>query len=174
MYDIDDEELEYVQRPNKSQLKRDLAELKSLAKNLAGLDMPTLTKLQLPADLYTALIEVKSMKHHAEKRHFKFITKILRLTEPEQIVQLVATIQEKKDGNDKSFHLVERWRDRIINDGQTVITELMDVYPQADAGQIRQLLRNINREIKQGKAPKSSRLLFRLLKETITVDERHE
>ena len=37
------------------------------------------------------------------------------------------------------------------------MTEFMAKYPQADAGQIRQLIRNANKELQANKPPKSSR-----------------
>jgi ribosome-associated protein len=47
------------------------------------------------------------------------------------------------------------------------MTEFMAKYPQAAAGEIRQLVRNANKELQQNKPHKSSRALFRLLRDII-------
>jgi ribosomal 50S subunit-associated protein YjgA (DUF615 family) len=47
------------------------------------------------------------------------------------------------------------------------MTELLHDYPQADAAQLRLLVRNAAREREAGQAPKSYRALFRLLNEII-------
>lgn len=168
MYEVDsEEEYEGVERLNKTQQKREIAELHDLARNLSQLDPTALEKMDLPKDLFQALIAVKSMKKAAEKRQLKFIVKLLRQIETESFHETIAELDAKKEEQDKYFHRTERWRDRLIAEGQGTMTEFMDIYPQADASQIRQLIRNINKEIAQNKPHKSSRVLFRLLRDVI-------
>jgi len=168
MYEVDsEEEYEGVERLNKTQQKREIAELHDLARNLSQLDPTALEKMDLPKDLFQALIAVKSMKKAAEKRQLKFIVKLLRQIETESFHETIAELDAKKEEQDKYFHRTERWRDRLIAEGQGAMTEFMDIYPQADASQIRQLIRNINKEIAQNKPHKSSRVLFRLLRDVI-------
>lgn len=162
-----DEEYERVERLNKSQQKREIAELHDLARKLARLDAVALEKMELPAELIKALLHVQTMKHGAEKRQFKFIVKLLRQNDNESLLETISELEGKKEEQDRNFHRTERWRDRLIADGHEAITEFMDHYPQADAGQIRQLVRNANKEMLANKPPKSSRALFRLLREVI-------
>ena len=167
MYDTYDEEHENIGRLNKTQQKREIAELHDLAKSLSKLEPVALEKMDLPKELLQALIAVQGMKHTAEKRQFKFIVKLLRQIETESFHETIAELDAKKEEQDKNFHRTERWRDRLIAEGQGAMTEFMDIYPQADASQIRQLVRNINKEIAQNKPHKSSRVLFRLLRDVI-------
>lgn len=170
MYNTHDEDYELfenVERLNKSQQKREIAELHDLARNLAKLDAVALEKMELPGELFKALIDVQSMKHGAEKRQYKFIVKLLRQIDTEDFLETVTELEHKKDEQDKNFHKTERWRDRLIAEGHDAITEFMESYPQADSGQIRQLVRNANKELLQNKPPKSSRSLFRLLRDVI-------
>jgi len=169
MYDTYDEEnYEPVERLNKSQQKREIDALRDLAVKLSKLDISALERMELPAELFKSLVEVQSMKHGAAKRQFKFIVKLLRQNENETLLETVAGLESKKEEQDQQFHIVERWRDRLIAEGQSAITEFMTDYPQADVGQIRQLIRNTNREIASSKPPKSLRALYRLLREIIT------
>jgi len=171
MYDTNDEDyekFELVERLNKSQQKREIEALLALGKQLAGLDAIALGKMDIPRQLFQALIDVQAMKHGAEKRQFKLICKMLRQINTESLQQTIDELGGRKDELDKNFHRTERWRDHLIAGGQTAMTEFMDAYPQADAGQIRQLVRNANKELLQNKAPKSVRSLFRLLRAVIS------
>jgi len=170
MYDThaeDYDKFENVERLNKSQQKREIQALLELGKQLASLDAVALGKMNLPHKLFQALLDVQSMKHGAEKRQFKLICKILRQMNTESLQETIDELGVKKETQDKHFHRAERWRDRLIEEGQTAMTEFMAKYPQAGAGEIRQLVRNANKELQQNKPHKSSRALFRLLRDII-------
>jgi len=170
MYDThaeDYEDFENVERLNKSQQKREIQALLELGKQLAALDAVTLGKMALPHKLFQALVDVQSMKYGAEKRQFKLICKILRQINTESLQKTIDELAERKEHQDKNFHRIERWRDRLIEEGQTAITEFMAKYPQAGASEIRQLVRNANKELQQNKPHKSSKALFRLLRNII-------
>jgi len=166
-YDEDYEKFDLVERLNKSQQKRDIQALLDLGKRLAQLDAITLGKFNLPPALVQALLEVQSMRFGAEKRQFKLICKLLRQINTEAMQQTFQQLDDKKAAQEKHFHRIERWRDRLLEEGQTAITDFMDKYPQADAGQIRQLVRNASKEIALDKPRKSSRALFRLLRDNM-------
>jgi len=171
MYDTHDEDydkFENVERLNKSQQKREIQALLDLGKQLAGLDAVALGKMDIPTALFHALLDVQSMTFGAEKRQFKLICKMLRQINTESLQQTIDELGSRKEELDKNFHRTEYWREHLITDGQTAMTEFMAAYPQADSGQIRQLVRNANKELLQNKTPKSSRSLFRLLRSVIS------
>ncbi len=167
LYDTHDEDFQPVERLNKSQQKREIQALRDLGKKLSELDEAALAKMDLPAELLQALVESKTMKHGALKRQFKLIAKVLRQMNTESLETTLAELESKKMEQDKGFHRIERWRDKLIGDGPEAMTQFMAKYPQANAGQIRQLIRNANKELLTNKPPKSSRALFRYLR-TIT------
>jgi len=169
MYDTESEEFQGVERLNRTQQKREISELHDLARSLSKLDPVALEKMDLPKELFNALISVQKMKHGAEKRQFKFIVKLLRQSQDDtdSFLETISELDAKKEEQDKNFHRTERWRDRLIADGHDAVTEFMASYPQADVSQIRQLVRNANKELLQNKPPKSSRALFKLLRDVI-------
>jgi ribosome-associated protein len=174
MYDTHDEDyesFENVERLNRSQQKREIQMLLALGKNLSRLDEIALGKMELPQELFQALLDVQAMKHGAEKRQFKLICKMLRQINTESLQETIDNLEHKKADQDKNFHRIEYWRDRLIEEGQTAMTEFMAKYPQADAGQIRQLIRNANKELTANKPPKSSKALFRYLRTIIFQSE---
>jgi len=165
MYDtFDEENYEPIERLNKSQQKREIKALHDLAVKLSKLDLVALERMELPPELFKSLVEVQSMKHGAEKRQFKFIVRLLREHDTENLLETVSNLEAKKEEQTHQFHRVERWRDRLLTEGQVAITEFMTAFPQADSGQIRQLVRNANQELQASKPPKSQRALFQLLK----------
>jgi len=164
-----EDEDDRVIRPNKSQLKRDALELVELGKKLSVLDMPFLQRLEMPNELRQALFDSKNITQNgAKKRHYKFLGKLLREVDTELLEK---TIEELEFGTAKAnakFHMIERWRDRLLDveDGQA-LTEWMNTYPNSDASQIRQLIRNAQKELSQNKPPKSSRSLFKVLRDCV-------
>ena len=169
-YEMEDD-FAYVERPNKSQQKREIQALLALGKELAKLDLIALEQMALPAELLQALRDVQTMKHGAEKRQFKLICKLLRQFDSSSLQETMDLLRRKKALQDKQFHRTERWRDRLLHEDASAVTEFMAAYPEADAGQIRRLIRNAKREEHQNRPPKSARALFRLLRDAIAHAE---
>lgn len=162
-----------VIRPNKSQLHREAIALLELGKKLAAQDESTLQKIEMPPELYEALMQAKSIHQRgAQKRHFKYIGKLLRNINVDELEETIEIIEQNIQQANQEFHMIERWRDRLLNDddGQA-LTEFLDDYPGADSGQIRQLIRNARKEFLQNKPHKSSRQLFKVLRATVEGSE---
>lgn len=166
-YETDIDDYQYTERLNKSQQKREIKALLELGKQLALLDSTALHKMDMPPELLQAILDVQSMKHGAEKRQYKLICKMLRQINTDSLEETIETLSAQQEQLNRAFHQTEYWRDRLISDGIDAMTEFMQTYPHADAGQIRQLLRNANKEMQQNKPPRASRQLFRLLRQSI-------
>jgi ribosome-associated protein len=155
----------YAVRPNKTQLKKDMAVLFALSEEMSELSPVQLKYLELPENIYKAVVEVSGMPHKgARKRLLKFITGQLHKIEVEPILEKLARMKNKSAHAVREHHIVERWRDRLIAGGNDALTELLNEQPHADRQQLRQLLRNAQKEAEAAKPPKSSRLLYRYLK----------
>jgi len=166
----DEDEGEFVEEGRgRSKRKRAVQALTDLGKQLVELKPDALARFELPDELLQEIKAAQGMKHTARKRQLKFIGGLLRKMDTESIEETMANLEAQKQGIDEAFHEVERWRDRLVDEGDAAMTELMQEYPAADAGQIRQLMRNAQRERLQNKPPKSSRQLFRLLRELIAA-----
>jgi ribosome-associated protein len=63
------------------------------------------------------------------------------------------------------LHQLEAWRDRLIDEGDEALGELLVRFPQADRQQLRQLARQARTEREQNKPLHAYRELFRLLRE---------
>lgn len=166
-----DEDVEYYAiRPNKSQIKRDIAALFALGEELVELPAAQLSSIDLPEDLRKAVLSAVGMPPKgARKRQLKYICGLLRKTEVEPIKEQLAVLKNQSAHAVREHHKIERWRERLLSEDQTALTELLDDYPLADRQQLRQLIRSAQKEASSGAPPKSSRQLYRLLKEIMEM-----
>jgi ribosome-associated protein len=164
-YDENGEIVYYAVRPNKTQIKKEIAELFILGEKMAELSASQVATLELPANLHKAVTEVSGMPHKgARKRLLKYIAAQLFKIDTNPIIENLARIENKSAHTVREHHITERWRDRLLAEGNDALKALLDDYPHADRQQLRQLLRNAQKEAETGKPPKSSRLLYRYLK----------
>ena len=153
--------------PSKSRRKADAHALQTLGAELVALNRSQLAQVELPEGLRDAVEAAQRIHaHEGRRRQLQFIGKLMRFVDP-------APIRLKIDGwktvsveETVRLHLIERWRDRLIEDA-AAIEALMADYPQADLQQLRTLIRNVHRERAQNKPPKNYRALFQLLRDII-------
>ncbi len=155
--------------PSKSQIKRDMLALSELGAQLVDLPPATLAKLPLPDELASAIRECQSIsKHGGRKRQLKFIGKLMRDIDVNPIRATLEQLSAPHRNEVKQFHLVEQWRDRLINEGDPALSALLDQYPGADRQQLRQLLRNAqNTKLSEAKRKTAGREIFRLLRDLL-------
>lgn len=164
----EDEVFTYAERPNKSANKRECLELEALGEELAALSDERLVALDLPEKVLNAVQEAKNLSHgSAKKRQRKFIAKLLRNSDVEPIQAKLADYKQLSALAIHDQHLVERWRDKLIEGDIDAINELLETWPQTDRQKIRQLVRDARKERALAAPPKSARLLFRYLRETV-------
>ena len=168
-YEFEDDEVEYYAiRPNKTQIKRDIAVLFALGEEMSQLSPAQLQSLELPDIIHKAVTEVSGMPlKGARKRLLKYIAAQLHKIDIEPIMENLARLKNKSAHAVREHHIAERWRDRLIAEGDHALTELLDDYPEADRQQIRQWVRNAHKEAETAKPPKSSRMLYRYIKELL-------
>ena len=155
-------------RPSKSQLKRAMQALQDLGEELVNLPGQKLDKLDMPEALYDAVREARRItKHEARRRQMQYIGRLMRDLDTEGIAEQLAEIKGESDAAKATFHAVERWRDHLIAD-DAALTAWLAEHPGEDAQSLRNLIRNARKEAAAGKPPKSSRELFRRLREQLS------
>ena len=171
-YEEEDEVEYYAVRPNKTQIKKDIAVLFALGEEISELTETQIKTLELPENIHKAVVQVAGMPHKgARKRLLKYIASQFHKIDVAPIQDKLARMKNKSAHAVREHHIVERWRDRLIAEGNEALTELLDEQPQADRQLLRQLMRNAQKEAEAGRPPKSSRLLYRYLKEIFQFDE---
>jgi len=155
---------------SKSQIKRELLELKELGKELLKLPTKDLDKLDLSERLYDALIKAQGMVKGALKRQTGTIGGLIVYEDHAAIKLKVDQIKQAHNGQVKEFHQLEQWRDELLAGDNDVMTVLRNEFEDFDMQHVRQLVRNANKEAKLEKPPKSSRLLFKYLQQRSQAD----
>lgn len=165
-----DHELDQPAEPSKSQRKRDAHALLKLGEQLVQLDEATLARFELPEQLHDAIVAARKIRQHvAKKRQLHFIGKLMRKIDTASIEALLAGLNQQHQQQTDSFHHIEQWRDRLLQDDQS-LAELIDQYPAIDRQHLRQLVRNARTEQQQNKPPRTARNLFRYLRDIIAEE----
>ena len=154
---------EFEDEKSKSQIKRELLELKALGRTLISLPVKDLDKLALPERLYESVVKAQSMSHGALKRETGFIGRLIADEDHETIAANVAKLKQAHPGEVKQFHELEQWRDQLLSGDNDLMTMLHQQFESFDGQYVRQLVRNAAKEAKLNKSPKSARLLFKYL-----------
>ena len=151
---------------SKSQIKRELLALQDLGARLAGEKPEILQQMPLNDQLLKALEESKRhSKHIARKRHNQYLGKLLRGHDVEAIMQVLQEHDTSSREYNDRFHALERWRLRLLEDGDAAVQEWMAQFPATDAQHLRGIIRAAQREQGQDKPPAASRKLFRYLRQ---------
>jgi ribosome-associated protein len=162
--------------PSKTKLKAEADAQQALGVRLSELSKEKLNKLNLSEELLTAILETKKITANgAIRRHRQYLGRLMREIDTAPITEQLARWDGKHTAENAYFHGLERWRDRMIAD-VNVISEFVSQHPQTDPQdiqQLRTLVRNAQKEQTTNKPPKSSREIFKLLRE-ITSAEKNE
>ncbi len=155
-------------RPNKTQLKQDLAETNSLVLQLIDLSEKEQLELKLTDQIMAGLKQAKGMKaDNARKRLLKHLTKLLSKEDVELVKDYFAQRDAQQQQLNHAFHQLEKLRDRMVEEGDSVLQEFLNEHATADRQQLRQALRNAHKERDTGKPAGAGRKLFRLLREEL-------
>jgi ribosome-associated protein len=157
--DTDDEPI------SKTKLKAEADAQQNLGIKLSELSKDKLLKLDLPDTVLGAILDTKKITANgAIRRHKQYLGRLMRDIDNAPILEQLARWEGKNSAENAYFHGLERWRDRMIADSN-VLAEFIALYPNTDIQQLRTLVRNAQKELAADKPPKSSREIFKLLRE---------
>lgn len=150
---------------SKSQIKRDLGDLKVLGKSLVSLPEKKFIHIPVSDKMREAIVSARTMKHGALARQLKFIGSLMQ-TEDETAIRFALEKADKPHKEEvEKLHKLEQWRDNLLQGDQDLFNELLSKFENFDRQHVNQLIRNAKKEHKMSKPPKSSRLLFKYLSE---------
>lgn len=151
--------------PSKSQRKRDAQAILDLAKTIVEMADKLFNGLALPDQLREAAVLARSITAHGgRKRQIQYMGKLMRGIDLDDIQAQLREIDERAETSRQLHKQLENWRDRLIDEGDSALSDLLEKWPNADRQQLRQLIRNAQRERDSESAPKSARTLFRYLR----------
>jgi ribosome-associated protein len=159
---------------SKTKRKAAMEALQDLGGKLVELPRDKLDKLNLPETLRDAVLEARRITSNgAIRRQMQYIGRLMREVDTEPIADQLQRWEGKHTAENVHFHQLERWRERLLKD-EDAVAEFMRLYPQTNSQQLRTLIRNSQREHAANKPPKSSRELFRLLRDITETEPDQE
>lgn len=153
--------------PSKSELKRRMTALQELGVALTRLSERELSQIPVEDErLRQAIVEARRITtKSARRRHLQFIGKLMRDIDPEPIQKAMDTLYRSQQAETDRFHELEALRDDVLSRGDAGVQAVMERWPDADRQQLRQWVRQHQREHSGGQPPAASRKLFKYLRE---------
>ncbi len=149
---------------SKTKRKAEADAQQAIGVTLVGLPKDKLAKLELPETLLDAVNEAKRINSNgALRRQMQYLGRLMRDIDTVPIVDQLQRWEGSHNEENARFHRLEQWRSRLLED-ESALAEFINEYPNTEAQQIRNLIRNARREHAAGKPPKSSRELFKLIR----------
>ncbi|MEH6580373.1 MAG: ribosome biogenesis factor YjgA [Halioglobus sp.] len=169
----DDSDEEYTE-PSKSELKRQMTALQEIGESLISLSDKQLAKIPVGDErLVLAIQETRRIKsNNARRRHMQFIGRLMRDIDAQPIIDALAALRAQKQDKNDAFHALEELRDEVLEAGLKGVELVMVRWEQADRQQLRQLVLQHQRELKQGKPPAASRKMFKYLRALLEQQEK--
>ncbi len=153
---------------SRSQLKREVEALQKLGVDMIDMSSDLLDKIPLTDPLRKAINDAKSIKSHgAKRRQAQLIGKLMRAADTEAIITAFDALLAESNAQTYAFHQLEQWRERLLNEGNTALTEFVETYQPEDIQQLRQLIKKAVDDQKKGKNTGASKALFRYLRSCI-------
>jgi ribosome-associated protein len=160
-------EQEY-ERPSKSELKRQMAELQKLGEDLVAEPRDRVKRVPMPEDVREAILMCQTITNHeGRRRQMQFVGKKMRTLDEAEIAAIQRTIDSWKGlskADTAAMHALERRRDKLLADDKA-LTVLLEEHPHLDVQHLRTLIRNARKEQAENKPPKAYREIFQILKQ---------
>jgi ribosome-associated protein len=154
-------------QPSKTRLKAEADAAQDIGRKLVELPKDKLKKLQLEESLLDAITEAKRITSNgAIRRQMQYIGRLMRDTDLAPIVEQLEKWEGKHQEENARFHHMERWRSRLLEDDKALEVFIQE-FPAVEVQQLRTLIRNVHKETAANKPPKSSRELFKLIRQAM-------
>jgi len=150
---------------SKTQKKKEALSLQETGERLVKLSAEQLKKIDLPADMFNAVILAKKIsKHGGLARQIQYIGTLMRKHDPKPIQEALQRIEEGGLTQSTEHKMAEKWRDELIAGNDTLIEEISARLPYADKQQLISLVQKAREDLlEKNPAPKAARALFRYL-----------
>lgn len=159
-------------KQSRTKAKLEVEALQRLGERLIALSLEQIRTMDIPETLRKEVIFAKTItRHGAMRRQLQYIGSIMRDIDPETIVAAIDRLSMARSVAISRFKTMEKIRDDLMTGDASHIETFLDTHPQADRQRLRQLVRNANQEIETKKPPKSYRLLFKYIRETMEAGD---
>lgn len=171
---------------SRSARKREMQQLERLAAALVDLPARLHSLLPCPEEIREQIGRAQAMKGGARQRQIKYVTKLLQAeADQDALYRFLDQHQGRTLAEAKRQHLLERWRDALIDEAlaraeengdlpeqwrSTVLDEVQAELPRLDRNSLERLACRFART----RDPRASREIFRVFKSALEEKKRAE
>lgn len=153
--------------PTKTELKRQAQAVQDLADRLIDAPADVVAGLDLPQKLADAITLARRITSRAALlRQRQFVAKLMRGIDPEPVRVALAAGANAARQEAARFRRAERWRDRLVEEGQAAIAEFAAEFA-TDSGELQKLVAAALAERRSGRTAGAARRLFRRVRDIL-------
>ena len=151
---------------SRTQLKKEDKALQKLGESLVALPADQLGAMDMPDELREAIDLARTISSRgARRRQLKYIGKIMREIDCDPIRESLHNIRQGDLESIRAFKQIEYWRDELKAGNQQILEEIVRRCPKADRQRLSRLASSARADGETDGDAKSSRQLFRYLKD---------
>ncbi len=156
----------FTEEKSRTQIKQEATELQKLGEQLISLTKAQLLCIDIPKELFDAIILSKSIStNKATRRQKQYIGALMRQIDLEPVLKALKQIEDGLTLTTGITKELKLWQKELIDGSDTPIEIILAKFPDADRQKLRQLIRNARKEKLSAKSQKSSKSLLSYLKE---------
>ena len=150
---------------SKSERKRQMHALQDLGERLVALPEADLATIPINDERLRDAVQTarRITARGGLKRQLQFIGKLMRSIDPAPIAKGLAALEHRDTQSAAELHRVERARDKLRDEGDRALGDILAIWPHAEISQLRQWIRQQPKEIAKGNERAHLRKLFRYL-----------
>jgi ribosome-associated protein len=155
--------------PTKTELKRQAQAVQELADQLVSAPADLVDRLALPDKLADAIALARRIPTGgALSRQRQFVAKLMRGLDLEPMQAALDSHADVARLDAARFRRAERWRDRLVEGGETVVAEFVVEF-SVDREELARLVASAQEERRGSKATGAGRRLFRHVQEALAA-----
>ena len=151
---------------SRTQIKREMEALQAIGKQLCELKKSHLEQVPMSEELEQGISTYDRISsREAKRRQLQYIGKVMRSEDLNAIQAVLDRFDASSDIYAKRLHALEAWRERLIAEGNSALTEFVEKHPSVEVQTLRQLVRNASKDLQQEKNTGAAKKLFKFLKQ---------
>jgi ribosome-associated protein len=156
------------EKKSRTRLKLEHRALKVLGSRLVELSPGQLQAVPLSHRTREAVEAARSMKRAALQRQLRHLASLMEEEDVDAVRSALAGALRPHAHEVAALHRAEAWREKLLAGDDECMERFVQDHPTGDRQHLRQLIRNACKERDAGKPPRSSRQLFRYLKDLLS------
>ena len=152
---------------SRTQLKLEAENLQSLGLKLCELSSSKLKALNLPPNLFEAILDMQKITSNgAKRRQSQYIGKLMRNFDSTELNTILTFWDQQELKEKQHFHNIELWRKKLVQEPES-INDFLTVFPTEEKLILLNTIKEAIEEKNKDKVPKYNRELFKLIKKII-------